>query len=106
MSEAVVTRLAEAQRALARALDEGGAAEIDAATQVLARALEAVRGIGAWQPTPELRAAVRRAMQEGEGARIRTRYLAEHGRVKLSRLQALTGRGTIGYGRNGLYRAA
>lgn len=106
MSEAAVLRLAEAQRVLARALDSGGADAIDAAAQSLARTLETVRGIGAWHPTPELRTAIGRALREGEGARIRTRYLAEHGRVKLSRLQALTGRGTIGYGRDGRYRAA
>lgn len=106
MSQASVERLAEASHALAQALDSGGATEIDDATQHLARALEQVRSVGAWQPTPELKAAIRRALQEGEAARIRTRYLAEHGRVRLARLQALTGRGTIGYGRDGRYRAA
>lgn len=102
-----MARLADASRALARALDEGGAAEVEAATVTLARLLESVRAVGAWQPTPELRAAIRRALAEGEAARIRTRYLAEHGRQRLARLQQLTGRGgAIGYGRDGRFRAA
>jgi len=105
MSLAAVTALGDAQAALSRAMDAGGAADVEQATVVLARALAAVQAVGAWSDTPELKALVRRALKEGEGARIRTRYLADHSRQRLARLQTLTGRGgAIGYGRDGRFR--
>lgn len=107
MSQAAIERVADAQRALAHALDQGSAADIQAATETLARAVQALGGTGGWHVTPELRVQLRRALAAGEAARIRTRYLAEHGRTRLERVQALTGRGSqVGYGRNGQYRAA
>jgi hypothetical protein len=107
MSLAAVAALGDAQAALSRAMDNGRVAEVEAATAALARALAAVQAVGAWSDTPELKALVRRALRQGEGAGIRTRYLAEHGRQRLARLHALTGRGgAIGYGRDGRHRAA
>jgi hypothetical protein len=106
MSLAAVSALGDAQAALSRAMDGGRVADVEAATVALARALAEVEAVGAWAATPELKALVRRALREGEAARIRTRYLSEHGRQRLARLQSLTGRGgTIGYGRDGRYRA-
>lgn len=105
MSSAAVREVGEAQRALSRALDAGSPQDIGAATEALARAVQSLRAAGAWHATPELKALVRQAMREGEGARVRVRYLAEHGRVRLARLQALTGRAPVGYGRDGRHRA-
>ena len=106
MNAAAIDRVADAHGALADALDHGSANEIQAATERLARAVQDVRASGGWHATPELRDRLKRALAAGEAARIRTRYLAEHGRTRLERLQALTGRAQIGYGRDGRYRAA
>ena len=103
MTSAAVEGVGEAQRALAAALDAGTANDVHAATQRLARAVEAVRAAGAWHPTPELKALLTRAIADGEAARIRTRYLADHARTRLDKLQALTGRASPGYGRTGRY---
>ena len=106
MTPEAIDRVADAHRALADALDRGSANAIQAATDRLARAVQEVRAGGGWHATPELRDRLKRALAAGEAARIRTRYLAEHGRTRLERLQALTGRARIGYGRDGRYSAA
>ena len=103
MTSALVEAVGEAQRSLATALDAGSAQDVHAATDRLARAVQAIRAAGGWRPTPELKTLLTRALAEGEAARIRTRYLAAHTRLRLDRLQALTGQGSTRYGRTGRY---
>ena len=105
MSVAAVARVGAAQGALSALLDRGSPAEIEAAIAPLTQALAALHAVGAWHAPPELKATLGEALRAGEGARVRTRYLAEHGRNRLARLLALKGRAPVGYGRNGRYRA-
>lgn len=105
MSGQVVARVAAAHRALGTALETGSASEIEAATHALSQALTALRAVCAWHAAPELKGVLVQALREGEGARVRARYLAEHGRNRLERLLALRGRAPVGYERTGRYRA-
>ena len=89
MSLAAVERLIHAARAFTRALDAHDVATIEAAGTDFRDATAAVRAIGGWRATPELKARVAEAMAQTEAARLRCAYYGDAARRKLDKLAAL-----------------
>jgi hypothetical protein len=104
MSLDALDLLANAQARLVAALDGGDIAEIEAASQALAREVQQVRNVAVWRATPELKIKAGLAIRMGESARLRLGYLGDHGRRRLQTLLALGGRASTGYGRDGRMR--
>jgi hypothetical protein len=96
--------LAGAQTRLVAALDGGDVAEIEAASQALARHVDQVRNVAVWHATPELKVRASGAVRVSEAARLRIGYLADRSRRRLQTLLGLSGRSAAGYGRDGRMR--
>ena len=101
MNDAAIEHLAAAQGALIDALDAGDLTLIEAASAAVSHAIAQVRSAGGWRPTPQLKDALHTALRTGEGARVRTNYLADHGRRRLQALDTIAGGARSAYGRAG-----
>ncbi len=89
-------RLEAAHQDLIGALDANDVDAIEARVEHLRSAVAAVRALGAWRDTPDLKTRARRIAQLGEAARVRVAVLADGNRQRLSLLAAA--RGDIGAG--------
>ena len=86
MSEAAIDRLTTASEGLIAALDKGGAAAVEEATTLFARAIDEVRAIGGWHGSPEIIAKLQHAMQLADAARARVNYLTDINRRRFEML--------------------
>ena len=84
-------RLEEAHEGLIVALDANDVEAIEQRVEQLRAAITAVRGMGGWRETPELRNRAKRISQLGEAARIRVNFLTDMTRQRLQMLAAARG---------------
>ncbi len=91
MSVGALDRLEEAHKDLIGALDANDVDSIERRVEELRTAISAVRAMGGWRETPELRARAKRIAQLGEAARIRVNFLTDMTRQRLQMLAAARG---------------
>ena len=94
MSINALERLEEAHEELIGALDANDVESIELRVEELRSAISAVRAMGGWRETPELKHRSKRISQLGEAARIRVNFLTDMTRQRLQMLG--TARGEIG----------
>jgi hypothetical protein len=91
MSVTALDRLEEAHRDLIGALDAQDVESIERRVEELRTAISAVRAMGGWRETPELKDRTRRISQLGEAARVRVNFLTDMTRQRLQMLAAARG---------------
>ncbi len=91
MSVTALDRLEEAHRDLIGALDAQDVESIERRVEELKTAISAVRALGGWRETRELKDRARRISQLGEAARIRVNFLTDMTRQRLELLAAARG---------------
>lgn len=91
MSVNALERLEEAHEELIGALDANDVDSIEARVDALRTAIGAVRAMGGWRETPELKDRAKRISQLGEAARIRVNFLTDMTRQRLQMLSAARG---------------
>jgi hypothetical protein len=92
MSEAAVTALIDAEKALIDALDRDEIEPLEAAVRVFARAVEDVQAAGAWHATPELSEKIKHALKLAEAAAGRVNFLSDRNRRRLDMLSGAAGK--------------
>ena len=91
MSSTALDRLEEAHKDLIGALDANDVESIERRVEELRTAISAVRAMGGWRETPELKDRAKRIAQLGEAARIRVNFLTDMTRQRLQMLAAARG---------------
>ena len=91
MSAGALDRLEAAHKDLIGALDANDVESIERRVEELRTAISAVRAMGGWRETPELKDRARRISQLGEAARIRVNFLTDMTRQRLQMLAAARG---------------
>ncbi len=91
MSIGPLDRLEEAHKDLIGALDANDVESIERRVEELRTAISAVRAMGGWRETPELKDRAKRIAQLGEAARIRVNFLTDMTRERLQMLAAARG---------------
>ncbi len=91
MSVTALQRLEEAHEELIGALDANDVESIERRVEELKTAISAVRALGGWRETPELKDRAKRISQLGEAARIRVNFLTDMTRQRLDMLAAARG---------------
>ena len=91
MSAGALDRLEEAHKDLIGALDTDDVESIERRVEELKTAISAVRSMGGWRETPELKDRARRISQLGEAARIRVNFLTDMTRQRLQMLATARG---------------
>jgi adenylosuccinate synthase len=89
-------RLEEAHEGLIVALDANDVEAIEQRVEQLRAAIAAVRAMGGWRETPELKHRAKRISQLGEAARIRVNFLTDMTRQRLQLLGAARGDASAG----------
>ena len=84
-------RLEEAHEELFGALDANDVDSIELKVEELRSAISAVRAMGGWRDSPELKNRAKRISQLGEAARIRVNFLTDMTRQRLQMLSAARG---------------
>lgn len=91
MSVHALQRLEEAHEDLIGALDNADVEAIESKVEQLRTAISAVRSMGGWRESPDLKARAKRISQLGEAARIRVNFLTDLTRNRLDMLSAARG---------------
>lgn len=91
MSINALERLEEAHEGLIGALDANDVESIELRVEELRTAISAVRAMGGWRETPELKNRAKRISQLGEAARIRVNFLTDMTRQRLQMLAVARG---------------
>ena len=91
MSLNALERLEEAHEELIGALDANDVESIELRVEELRSAISAVRAMGSWRESPELKNRAKRISQLGEAARIRVNFLTDMTRQRLQMLGAARG---------------
>lgn len=91
MSLNALERLEEAHEELIGALDANDVESIELRVEELRSAISAVRAMGGWRETPELKTRAKRISRLGEAARIRVNFLTDMTRQRLQMLGAARG---------------
>jgi hypothetical protein len=91
MSTNALQRLEEAHEELIGALDANDVESIELKVEELRSAISAVRAMGGWRDSPELKHRAKRISQLGEAARIRVNFLTDMTRQRLQMLGAARG---------------
>ena len=91
MSINALERLEEAHEELIGALDANDVESIELRVEELRSAISAVRAMGGWRESPELKHRAKRISQLGEAARIRVNFLTDMTRQRLQMLSAARG---------------
>jgi hypothetical protein len=91
MNSSALQRLQEAHEGLIFALDANDVESIERRVEELKNAISAVRSLGGWRDTPELKERARRIAQLGEAARIRVNFLTDMTRQRMQMLAAARG---------------
>jgi hypothetical protein len=91
MSLTALARLEEAHEDLIGALDANDVEDIERRVEELRSAITAVRAMGGWRQTPELKERAKRISQLGEAARVRVNFLTDITRQRLEMLSAARG---------------
>jgi hypothetical protein len=91
MSGNALQRLEQAHEELIGALDANDVESIELKVEELRSAISAVRAMGSWRESPELKNRARRISQLGEAARIRVNFLTDMTRQRLQMLGAARG---------------
>ena len=91
MSSNALQRLEEAHEELIGALDANDVDSIELKVEELRSAISAVRAMGGWRDSPELKHRARRISQLGEAARVRVNFLTDMTRQRLQMLSAARG---------------
>jgi hypothetical protein len=84
-------RLENAHEHLIGALDANDVESIESRVEELRAAISAVRSMGGWRETPELKERAQRISKLGEAARIRVNFLTDMTRQRLQMLAAARG---------------
>ncbi|MBB5686461.1 hypothetical protein [Sphingobium boeckii] len=98
----------ESMEKLSRALGGRDCSAIETAVTEVAAAVDAVRGVGAWRATPELRATLKKALAVAESARMQANVMSDAADRQLEALAALRPGhvAALAYDRNGQQRQA
>jgi len=96
MSVGALDRLEEAHKDLIGALDANDVESIERRVEELRTAISAVRAMGGWRETPELKDRAKRISKLGEAARIRVNFLTDMTRQRLQILAAARGEAAVG----------
>ncbi len=91
MSANALARLEEAHEGLIGALDGNDVESIESRLEELRTAISAVRSMGGWRESPDLKARAKRIAALGEAARIRVNFLTDLTRQRLELLSASRG---------------
>ena len=91
MSLNALQRLEQAHEELIGALDANDVESIELKVEELRSAISAVRAMGGWRESPELKNRAKRISQLGESARIRVNFLTDMTRQRLQMLGAARG---------------
>ncbi|MDP8913904.1 MAG: hypothetical protein M3N39_10060 [Pseudomonadota bacterium] len=91
MSLNALERLEEAHEELIGALDANDVESIELRVEELRSAISAVRAMGGWRDSPELKNRAKRISQLGEAARIRVNFLTDMTRQRLQMVAAARG---------------
>jgi len=91
MSLNALERLEEAHEELIGALDANDVESIELRVEELRSAISAVRAMGSWRESPELKNRAKRISQLGEAARIRVNFLTDMTRQRLQMLGTARG---------------
>lgn len=88
MSIEALDHLHDAFIALRTALDGDDVTAIEAASKRVGRAVDELKGVGAWRDEPAVRLRLSEIAPLMEATRVRTSMLADHNRQRLSMLAA------------------
>jgi adenylosuccinate synthase len=91
MSLAALARLEEAHVDLIGALDNDDVEAIERRVEELRSAITAVRAMGGWRQSADLKERAKRISQLGEAARVRVNFLTDLTRQRLELLSAARG---------------
>ena len=91
MSINALERLQEAHEELIDALDANDVESIELRVEELRSAISAVRAMGGWRESPELKNRAKRISQLGEAARIRVNFLTDMTRQRLQMVRTARG---------------